>query len=75
MGKSRSFNGLVCKAGEANLALVGVGSLFPPVPDLKIVIYVGNSIIVSSHVSVFKNILDFSGGKESRLLLLCPCSC
>lgn len=75
MGRIRSFNGLVCKAGEASLALVGVGSLFPPVPDLRIVICVGKSIIVSSHISVFKNILYFSGGKESRLLLLCPCSC
>lgn len=75
VGKSTSFNGLVCKASEANPALVGVGSLFPPVPGLRRVIYVGKSIIVSSHVSVVKNILDFSGGKESRRLLLCPCSC
>lgn len=46
-----------------------------PVSDLRRVICVGKSMIVSSHISVFKNILDFSGGKESRLLLLCPCSC
>lgn len=38
--KSRSFNRLVQDDGEANPALVGIGSLFPPVPDLRRVVYV-----------------------------------
>lgn len=64
----------MCKTSEANVALVGVGSLFPLASDLRRATYVGKSMIISSHVPVFKNILDFRRGKESRLLLLCPCS-
>lgn len=54
-----------------NVALVGVGSLFPPAPDLRRAIYVGKSMIVSSHVSVFKNILDGWNVGEKSLGCFC----
>lgn len=57
------------------MALVEVVSLFSPDPDLRKITTQEKNIIVSSHVLVFRIILNFSGEKEPGLSLLCPCSC